>query len=116
MNQLGIPISVSTLSTGEKKRVDLAVLISIIRMLKRKYHNMNIFMLDEVLSSIDADGIYDILGLLKQTALDLKLNIFIINHSPLPIDYFSYKITIDKNDGFSDLNIEKIDTETNGYN
>ena len=68
-------------------------------------------MLDEVLSSIDADGIYDILGLLKQTATDLKLNIFIINHNILPIDYFSYKITIEKNSGFSDLTIEKINEE-----
>jgi len=108
MTHLGIEIGVDTLSTGEKKRVDIAVLISIIRMLKRKYHNMNIFMLDEILSSIDPDGIYDILGLLKQTAKDMKLNIFIINHSLLPIDYFSYKITIEKNGGFSDLDIEKI--------
>jgi hypothetical protein len=64
LEHLGIHINVETLSTGEKKRVDLAVLISIIRMLKRKYPSLNIFMLDEVLSSIDGDGIYDIIGLL----------------------------------------------------
>ncbi|HPI82394.1 MAG TPA: AAA family ATPase, partial [Candidatus Paceibacterota bacterium] len=51
LNHLGIEVNVETLSTGEKKRVDLAVLISIIRMLKRKYPSLNIFMLDEVLSS-----------------------------------------------------------------
>jgi energy-coupling factor transporter ATP-binding protein EcfA2 len=109
MEQLGIPISVDTLSTGEKKRVDLAILISIIRMLKHKYPNINMFMLDEVLSSIDGDGIYDIINLLKNTALDLKINIFIINHSLLPIEYFKYKINIEKNNGFSDIHIEKID-------
>ena len=111
LEHLGIDINVETLSTGEKKRVDLAVLISIIRMLKRKYPSLNIFMLDEVLSSIDGDGIYDIISLLQKTAKEMKMNIFIINHSPLPVEYFSYKIEIQKNAGFSDLAIEKLDEE-----
>jgi DNA repair exonuclease SbcCD ATPase subunit len=111
LDHLGIDINVETLSTGEKKRVDLAVLISIIRMLKRKYPSLNIFMLDEVLSSIDGDGIYDIIGLLQRTAKEMRMNIFIINHSPLPIEHFSYKIEIQKNAGFSDLSIEKLDEE-----
>jgi DNA repair exonuclease SbcCD ATPase subunit len=109
LEHLGIDINVETLSTGEKKKVDLAVLISIIRMLKRKYPTLNIFMLDEVLSSIDGDGIYDIIGLLQKTAREMKMNIFIINHSALPIEYFSYRIEIQKNAGFSDLIIEKLD-------
>jgi len=105
LEHLGFQINVETLSTGEKKRVDLAVLISIIRMLKRKYPTLNIFMLDEVLSSIDGDGIYDIIGLLQKTAKELLINIFIINHAPLPVEYFDYSINIEKKDGFSDLEI-----------
>lgn len=108
MEHLGIDISVDTLSTGEKKRVDLAVLVSIIRMLKRKYPGLNIFMLDEVLSSIDGDGIYDIIGLLQKISKEMNMNIFVINHSPLPIEHFDFKIEISKNAGFSDLTIEKL--------
>ena len=111
LEHLGIDINVETLSTGEKKRVDLAVLISIIKMLKRKYPLLNIFMLDEVLSSIDGDGIYDIIGLLQKTAKELMMNIFIINHAPLPIEHFDYKIDISKNDGFSDLTLEILGEE-----
>lgn len=111
IEHLGIEINVETLSTGEKKRVDLAVLISIIRMLKRKYPSLNIFMLDEVLSSIDGDGIYDIIGLLQKTSKELLMNIFIINHSPLPVEFFDYKISIEKRDGFSDLTVEKLETD-----
>jgi len=107
--QLGLEISVDTLSTGEKKRVDLAVLISIIRMLKRKYPLLNIFMLDEVLSSIDGDGIYDIIGLLQSISKEMKINIFIINHSPLPIEHFDFKIQITKNAGFSDIEFEELE-------
>jgi DNA repair exonuclease SbcCD ATPase subunit len=108
LTHLGLDINVSTLSTGETKRVDLAVLISIIRMLKRKYPSLNIFMLDEVLSSIDGDGIYDILGILQKTAKEMSLNIFIINHSVLPIEYFSYRIDVKKIDGFSEIQIEEL--------
>jgi DNA repair exonuclease SbcCD ATPase subunit len=108
MEHLGIDIGVDTLSTGEKKRVDLAVLISIIRMLKHKYPGLNIFMLDEVLSSIDGDGIYDIIGLLQKISKEMAMNIFVINHSPLPIEQFDYRIEINKNAGFSDLTIEKL--------
>ena len=109
--QLGIEIGVDTLSTGEKKRVDLAVLISIIRMLKRKYPSLNIFMLDEVLSSIDGDGIYDIIGLLQSISKEMNINIFIINHSPLPIEHFDFKIQITKNAGFSDIEVEELERE-----
>jgi len=108
MYHLGIQIGVETLSTGEKKRVDLAVLISIIRMLKRKYPSLNIFMLDEVLSSIDGDGIYDIIGLLQKISKEMNMNIFVINHSPLPIEQFDFRIEINKNAGFSDLTVERL--------
>lgn len=109
MQHLGIDISVDTLSTGEKKSVDLAVLISIIRMLKRKYPELNIFMLDEVLSSLDSDKIYDVIGTLQKTAKELNMHIFIINHSPLPIEYFDWKIEIEKNAGFSSIRMEALE-------
>jgi len=111
MHHLGIEIGVDTLSTGEKKRVDLAVLISIIRMLKRKYPGLNIFMLDEVLSSIDGDGIYDIIGLLQKISKEMNMNIFVINHSPLPVEQFDFRIEINKNAGFSDLTVTALNTK-----
>ena len=39
----------------------------------------------------------------------MNMNIFVINHSPLPIDQFDYRIEINKNAGFSDLVVEKLD-------
>ena len=109
LQHLGLEVNVDTLSTGEKKSVDLAVLISIIRMLKRKYPALNIFMLDEVLSSLDGDKIHDVLGVLKNTAQELNMNIFVINHSHLPVEYFKHKIEIEKRDGFSNLKITELD-------
>lgn len=109
INHLGVNISQDTLSTGERKRVDLAVLVSIIRLMKRKYPHLNMFMLDEVLASIDQDGISDIIHFMRETAKDLHINIFIVNHSPLPVEYFDRIMYIDKVDSFSEINIDVIE-------
>jgi len=106
LRHLGYEISVDTLSTGEKKRVDIAILISIMRMLKRKYPQLNLFMLDEILSSIDADGRFDFCQILFKLSKELKLNIFIVDHSVLPSEYFTQRIDIFKDNGFSDFTIE----------
>jgi len=112
LHHLGIQISVDTLSVGEKKSVDLAVLISIIRMLKRKYPQLNIFMLDEVLSSLDNDKIYDVLGVLRNTVKELNMNIFVIHQASLPIEYFSFMVELKKDAGFSNLVITNLDKQS----
>ena len=110
LTHLGIEISPETLSTGEHKRVDLAVLVAVMRMIKMKFPNLNTFTLDEVLSSIDINGIYEIIKFLQQTSKELNINIFIVTHTQqLPLEFFNYKIEIFKNNGFSDLDIVKLD-------
>lgn len=105
---LGYPVSPQMLSTGERKKVDFAVLISLIRMMKIKFHGMNLIFLDEIFSSIDQDGIYQILKIRSNTCNVLSLNTFVINHSTLPVEIFDYKMDIVKNNGFSSFEIEKI--------
>jgi DNA repair exonuclease SbcCD ATPase subunit len=105
---LGYPVSSQMLSTGERKKVDFAVLISLIKLMKIKFHGMNLIFLDEIFSSIDSDGIYQILKILSNTCKELNLNTFVINHSPLPVEIFDYKMEIIKNNGFSNFEIEKI--------
>lgn len=109
INHLGHSVSPEMLSTGERKKIDFAVLVSLIRMMKIKFHGLNLVFLDEIFSSIDSDGIYHILKILSNTCKDLNLNIFVINHSQLPIEIFDYKVEIEKNNGFSSIDIEKIE-------
>lgn len=109
INHLGHSVSPEMLSTGERKKIDFAVLVSLIRMMKIKFHGLNLIFLDEIFSSIDSDGIYHILKILSNTCKDLNLNIFVINHSQLPIEIFDYKVEIEKNNGFSSIDIEKIE-------
>ena len=103
-------IPIYTLSTGEEKRANIAILVTILRIIKMKYPNLNIFELDEVISTIDLEGIDDILDFLKKTSDELNLNIFIVNHNILPIDYFDYVVYIKKTDGFSDMEFKKSKT------
>ena len=108
IQHLGFKVAPEQLSTGERKKIDFAALISLIRMMKMKFAGVNLVFLDEIFSSIDSDGIYHILGVLHKTCKDLNLNIFVINHSQLPTEIFDYRLEIAKNNGFSNVTVEKI--------
>jgi DNA repair exonuclease SbcCD ATPase subunit len=109
ITHFGIEVSADTLSTGEMKKVDFAVLLAVIRMMKMKYPFMNMLFLDEIFSSIDGDGQYHILKILREIVSEYKMNIFVISHYPLSYTEFDYKVEISKNNGFSSFEIEKID-------
>jgi DNA repair exonuclease SbcCD ATPase subunit len=108
IQHLGFKISPDQLSTGERKKIDFATLIALIRLMKIRFAGLNLTFLDEIFSSIDSDGIYHILKVLHKTCRELNLNIFVINHSQLPTEIFDYKLEIEKNNGFSHLLVEKI--------
>lgn len=100
---LGAPIEVQSLSTGEHKKVDLTVLCAILRMLKRKYPQINLVCLDETLSSLDYESSTDIITYLQDIASTMCLNIFIVSHTQLDENLFDVRIYIDKNSGFSSM-------------
>lgn len=108
ITHFGIDVSVDTLSTGEMKKVDFAVLLAVIRMMKMKYPFTNILFLDEIFSSIDGDGQYHILKILRDIVDEYKMNIFVISHYPLSYTEFDYKIEITKNNGFSTFEVETV--------
>jgi ABC-type Mn2+/Zn2+ transport system ATPase subunit len=89
------------------KKVDFVVLIAIMKLMKMKFSNINLLFLDELFSSVDPDGVYSILKILKQACKELGLNIFVINHAPMPHEIFDWKIDIAKSNNFSSLLIDK---------
>jgi len=104
---MGIEVSPQTLSTGEMKKVDFVVLIAIMKLMKMKFSNINLLFLDELFSSVDPDGVYSILKILKSTCKELGLNIFVINHAPMPHEIFDWKLEISKANNFSSLELDK---------
>jgi len=104
---MGIEIPVQTLSTGEMKKVDFVVLVSIMKLMKMKFSTINLLFLDELFSSVDPDGIHAILKILKKITRDLGLNIFVINHAPMPHEIFDWKIEVSKTNNFSNIQLDK---------
>ena len=66
INHLGEDINPMTLSTGERKKADFIIIIAIIKILKLRFPQLNLLFLDELLSSVDHDGVYNILKILNQ--------------------------------------------------
>mgnify|MGYP003636575171 CR=1 FL=1 len=109
INHLGEEINPMTLSTGERKSADFIVIIAIIKILKLRFPQLNLLFLDELLSSVDTDGVYNILKILSQVIKENNINTFVINHTVLPHEIFDKKISIYKDNGFSKFEIETIE-------
>jgi DNA repair exonuclease SbcCD ATPase subunit len=109
INHLGEDINPLTLSTGERKKADFIIIIAIIKILKLRFPQLNLLFLDELLSSVDHDGVYNILKILNQVIKENKINTFVINHTVLPHEIFDKKIQIYRENGFSKFTIENIE-------
>lgn len=109
INHLGEEINPMTLSTGERKKADFIIIIAIIKILKLRFPQLNLLFLDELLSSVDADGVHNILKILSQVIKETGLNTFVINHTELPRELFDRQIQIYRENGFSKFTIEKIE-------
>lgn len=103
LESLGESIETETLSVGEHKKVDLIVLCAILKMLKRKYPQINLICLDETVSSLDYESSTDIISYLKEISSTMGLNVFIVSHTQLEESLFDVRILVTKNAGFSEL-------------
>ena len=109
INHLGEDINPLTLSTGERKKADFIIIIAIIKILKLRFPELNLLFLDELLSSVDSDGVYNILKILNQVIKESKINTFVINHATLPHELFDKTIQIYRENGFSRIKTESIE-------
>lgn len=108
IKHFGHDVATPMLSTGERKKLDLSIIIALIKVLKTRFNGLNLLFLDEIFSSIDASGRYHILYILSKLTEKLKINIFVINHTPLPTELFHHHIAVEKIDNFSRMNIEHL--------
>ena len=95
IKSLGVSIEHDSLSTGETKKINIAILIAYLKLIRTKKH-INILFLDEVFSSIDLEGIDSILLLLKSFANDYNINIFVVHHAILSEEMFDKILKINK--------------------
>ena len=106
LKELGVELTPESLSDGEETRVDLVVLCSLFKLLKRRFPSINILSIDEVLSSLDNETSGLVLDFLRHFAQENNLSCFIVSHTDLYLDNFNKIISVTK-DGFSKIEISK---------
>jgi DNA repair exonuclease SbcCD ATPase subunit len=105
---LGEEISPKTLSTGETKKLDIIVLVGLIKLMKMRFPELNILFLDEVFSSVDQGNVYHVIRILGKITRDMRLNTIVVNHAQLPHEEFDYILRTKKANGFSSIELEPV--------
>jgi DNA repair exonuclease SbcCD ATPase subunit len=109
ITSLGEEISPKTLSSGQRKKTDFVIVISLIKLMAIRYPNLNLLFLDELLQSVDVGGRYEILKILRGIVDEYRINAWVINHSELPIEQFDNVAKAILEGGFSKLEKELVE-------
>jgi DNA repair exonuclease SbcCD ATPase subunit len=105
---LGMQISPESLSSGQRKKMNLIVLLAFIEIIKMKHSTMNVMFLDEIFSSLDKTNVYRAISILKDYSTKYNMTIFVVSHESLPEELFDHRICVTQNDHFSEMEIIKI--------
>lgn len=105
---LGMQISPESLSSGQRKKMNLIVLLAFVEIIKMKHTTMNVMFLDEIFSSLDKSNVYRSISILKEYSAKYNMTIFVVSHESLPEELFDYRILVNQKDHFSEMEIIKI--------
>lgn len=98
---MGEVVKYKTLSNGERKKIDIAVTLAFLKIIKTKVSDINLLFLDEVLSSIDVSSCNELLKIFYDFSVDTKLRTYIVHHANLDSNNVDNVIEIEKVNGFS---------------
>nr|DAK67237.1 MAG TPA: STRUCTURAL MAINTENANCE OF CHROMOSOMES PROTEIN [Caudoviricetes sp.] len=108
--------SLQSISTGQRKIIDVCILLSITKFFIKKYPDINLVFYDEIFSSLDTENSPTILKLIKQEFCEnLGITVCLVSHSfvnPTLIDRF---ISVEDKNYFSSLNILSREDYTRQY-
>ena len=103
----GNDVNYWNLSSGERKRTDLALAFALYVYIRNLFPNSPRFLiLDEIADSLDCEGIDAVCQVIVEMYQTYKVDIFLISHIPLRLDLFKdgasvKEILVTKNDGCS---------------
>lgn len=90
-------IAYNNLSTGQRKSLDLAIIFGILQNVIASV-DFNVFLLDELMSNMDANTRDIMLSLLNETFINndeyVDKTIFVINHAEMADDHFNHKVRV----------------------
>jgi DNA repair exonuclease SbcCD ATPase subunit len=102
-NPYGEMMPISSLSTGQKKVIDMIIILAFIKTFITQI-DFNLYFLDELIGNIDADLRDTMCGLLRDT-LDDRDVMFLISHSPINPQYLDGVIKVVMHAGVSEYSI-----------
>lgn len=105
-NPYGEMMPISSLSTGQKKVIDMIIILAFIKTFITQI-DFNIYFLDELIGNIDADLRDTMCGLLRET-LDKRDVMFLISHSPINQEYLDGVIKVTMQAGISGYEVRSI--------
>jgi DNA repair exonuclease SbcCD ATPase subunit len=105
---LGMEISPDSLSTGQRKKMNLIILLAFIELIKMKHNKMNVMFLDEIFSGLDKNNVYKAIEILREYANIYNMTIFVVSHENLPEEFFDKKIMVNMPNHFSEMRIESM--------
>lgn len=105
-NPFNETIPVSSLSTGQKKVIDMIIILAFIKTFITQI-DFNVYFMDELVGNIDADLRDEMCGLLRDT-LDRKDVMFLISHSPINQEYLDGIIKVSRIAGVSEYTVMNI--------
>lgn len=109
LKDMGAKVPVQTLSDGEMTRVDLVVLCALFKLLKCRYPSINILSIDELVSFLDVENSQILLKYIKEFAVEMNLNIFVVSHVNIDTEYFDRCIEVTRSiNGFSQIKEENL--------
>lgn len=108
INYLGIEVSPESLSTGQRKKMNLIILLAFIELIKMKHNKMNVMFLDEIFSGLDKNNVYRAIEILREYANLYGMTIFVVSHETLPEEFFDKKIMVSMPNHFSEIKIVPI--------
>jgi len=100
-------IHVESLSTGEARKVNVAIALSYMEIMLSMNNKTNILFMDEVFASVDSDNIDLMLKVLRTFAEKNNISVIIVNHSKFDVEKFDRYIQVELYLGFSQIK-EKI--------
>lgn len=108
VSEYGRELDFGNLSSGEKKRVNLALSLAFRDVFHHLHSKINSLFMDEADGgSLDGPGVDSIIKLIKRKSRDEELGIWVISHRPEMLGRFDREMIIKKHNGFSHIILEE---------
>lgn len=92
-------------SAGERRRIDLVIMLAMNQMLRSRLGGTNLMIIDEALDPLDEKGVRKVLDLLSEKMSEVE-SLFVVTHEHELGESFDKKIVVKKKNGISVLTDE----------